>query len=131
MPVIHLYCDESGKYRKNPVVSISGIGANLRRSEEFSEEWKALLRVYELGDELHMSRVGDLSQACGPRMPDGQNYEERGEALRPFADLINRHFEVGLIQAWDVKGYNHLTLEAKKRLGGSHDPYQLAFTRGL
>jgi hypothetical protein len=131
MAVMHLYCDESGKYRKNPVITISGVAASAGRLKEFSEEWESLLRSYELGDELHMSRVADRAQSCGPRMPAWQTYDERTEALKPFADCINRHCELGLIQAWDVKGYNRLSLEAKRRLGGSHDPYQLAFVRGL
>jgi hypothetical protein len=131
MAVIHLYCDESGKHLRNPLISISGIAAGASRLEKFSAEWETLLRSYGLGEELHMSRVGDLAQACGPRMPAWQTYDERTEALKPFADCINQHCEIGFIQAWDVKGYNHLSLEAKKRLGGSHDPYQLAFIRGL
>lgn len=131
MAIFYFYCDESGKYRKNPVITVSGIGATKPHLDTFFDDWTALLRSYELGDELHMSRVSQLSQACGPKMPSGQSIDERIGALIPFADCINHHFEIGLIQAWDIKGYNHLSLEAKRNLGGSHDPYQLAFVRGL
>jgi hypothetical protein len=64
-------------------------------------------------------------------MPAGQTIDERIEVLKPFADCINHHCEIGLIQAWDVKGYNCLSLEAQRSLGGSNDPYQLAFIRDL
>jgi hypothetical protein len=129
--VLFLYCDESGKYRKDPVVSISGVGATSARLAKFSTEWETLLRSYGIGEELHMSRVAQLSQACGHRMPAGQTIDERIEVLKPFADCINHHCEIGLIQAWDVKGYNCLSLEAQRSLGGSNDPYQLAFIRDL
>jgi hypothetical protein len=81
--------------------------------------------------ELHMARVSDLQQAYGSRMPSCQKLNERIEALFPFADCINKHLEIGLAQTWDVKGYNNLSMEVKGKLGGSNDPYQLAFVRGL
>lgn len=131
MAVIYFYCDESGKYKKNPSITVTGVGATKPHLESFSSEWEVLLRAYGIGDELHMSRVMDLSQACGPKMPANQTIDERIDALLPFADCINDHLEVGLVQAWDVKGYNNLSLDAKRQLGGSHDPYQLAFIRGV
>jgi hypothetical protein len=131
MAILYFYCDESGKYRKNPVITVSGVGATKTRLDSFFDEWTTLLRSNELGDELHMSRASQLSQACGPKMPSGQSIDERINALIPFADCINRNFEIGLMQAWDVNGYNRLPMEAKRKLGGSHDPYQLAFVRGI
>jgi hypothetical protein len=131
MDALYFYCDESGKYRKNPVVTISGIGAHLLQLERFNGEWNALLRSYELMPELHMSRISQLNQANGPEMPRGQDINQRIDALLPFADCMNTYLEVGLAQAWDVKGYNNLSMEVKQELGGSHDPYQLAFIRGL
>jgi hypothetical protein len=47
-------------------------------------------------------------------MPSGQSLDERIDALLPFADCINDHLEIGLAQAWNVKGYNNLSLEVKK-----------------
>jgi hypothetical protein len=131
MGVVYFYCDESGKYKKNPVVTISGVAAIKPNLEKFTNEWVSLLNDYELGTELHMSRVMQLTQGNGPKMPANQTLDERIDALIPFADCINRNLQVGLVQAWDVKGYAHLSLEAKKNLGGSHDPYHLAFVRGL
>lgn len=131
MAIVHFFCDESGKYQKDPVVTVSGVGAEVQRLERFDKEWMELLRSYELLPELHMSRVFQLDQACGPNMPAGQSIDDRIDALLPFADSINNHLEIGLVQAWDVKGYINLPLEAKRRLGGSLDPYQLAVIRGL
>jgi uncharacterized protein DUF3800 len=131
MAMLYFYCDESGKYRKNPVIAITGIGADSKHLETFQAEWTLLLRSYGLLPELHMSRVLDLKQANGPKMPADQTLDERTDALLPFADCINKYLEIGLMQAWDIKGYNNLPTEVKKLLGGSSDPYQLAFVRGL
>jgi hypothetical protein len=49
-------------------------------------------------------------------MPSDQSFDERIDALLPFADCINDHLEIGLGQAWDVKGYANLSMEAKKNL---------------
>jgi hypothetical protein len=78
-----------------------------------------------------MAKASRLKEANGPKMPRHQPIEERIDALIPFADCINEHFDVGLLQALDVKGFNKLTDEAKKGLGSPDDPYYLAFARGL
>jgi hypothetical protein len=44
---------------------------------------------------------------------------------------MNRHMELGLIQAWDVKGFFALDETVRKSLGDVNDPYYLAFVRGL
>lgn len=131
MGIVQFFCDESGKYQKDPVVTVSGIGAGVRRLKDFDDEWTELLASYDLLPELHMSRAFDLGQANGPKMPAGQHMDERITALLPFADCINNHLEIGLVQSWDVKGYINLPTEVKRVLGGSLDPYQLAFIRGI
>jgi uncharacterized protein DUF3800 len=128
--IVNFYCDESGKYQTDRVVTIAGVGTTIQQADKFDDEWRALLRSYEL-NELHMSHVADLNQKCGVHMPSGQTVDERTDALLPFADCINRSLQVGLVQAWDVNGYNSLSLEVKRELGGSHDPHQLAFIRGM
>jgi hypothetical protein len=130
MATLYFFSDESGKYRKNPVVTVSGVAAQSGRLTKFNEEWTALLRSYGL-EEFHMSRAADLTQACGSRMPAHQTIAERTQLLYPFADCINDHMEIGLMQGWDVKGYNNLSLEVKCNLGGSPDPYHLALVRAL
>jgi hypothetical protein len=126
----HLYCDESGKHQDHPTIAFSGVCATPSRLHFFEDDWRKLLRSYEISS-LHMTTASRLREACGPKMPAGQTIDERIEALLPFADCVNQHLEIGLIQAWDVQGYNSLSLEAKKLLGGSHDPYFLAFIRGM
>jgi hypothetical protein len=130
MAILHFFCDESGKYQKNPVVAITGIGAVRERLDPLYEEWRRLLHAYGL-PELHMSQALTLSGNIGIKFRAGQTLAERQELLFPFADCINKYCEIGLMQAWSVAGYAQLSLEVKKNLGGSHDPYQLAFTRGL
>jgi hypothetical protein len=130
MAVLYFFSDESGKYRKNPVITVSGVGAPTDRLNKFHAEWETLLRSYGIG-ELKMSRIGDLKQTCGHKMPAGQSIEQRIQAILPFADCINEHMEVGLMQGWDVKGFNGLSMAVKSALGGSHDPFYLCFIRAM
>ncbi len=116
MAILHFYCDESGKYQKKPVVSICGVGAEISRLSNFDREWTVVLRSYGLPPEFHMARIFDLNQTNGLRMPKGQSLNERIDALLPFADCINDHLEIGMIQARDVPGYIRLPLEAKNCL---------------
>ena len=125
-----IFCDESGKYDNDPLIAFSGVCATADHLCSFDSQWRSLLRSYEL-DSLHMKQASRLAEDVGYRLRRGQTIEERTEALLPFADCINKHLEMGFIQAWDVKGFNHLSLETKKSLGGSNDPYFLAFVRGL
>ncbi len=129
MAMIYFYCDESGKHKTHPVITVTGVGVSKDRHEKFDREWEALLRAYEL-NELHMSRVSDLSQRIGHMMPSNQPINDRMETLIPFADCINQTMEYGLVQAWDVKAYAQLTLDVKRVLGGANDPYFMAFVRG-
>ena len=130
MAILHFFCDESGKYQKNPLVALTGIGGTRDRLDLLYQEWQTLLRTYGL-TELHMSRALSLDGDVGTQFKAGQTLVERQQLLFPFADCINKYCEIGLMQAWSVVGYNKLSLEVKRLLGGSHDPYQLAFTRGL
>ena len=130
MAILYAYFDESGKQSDHPVVSFSGVCVPQSKLQRFDDEWNALLRQYELRS-LHMARASRLSERHGPKMPRGQSARERMEALTPFADCINNHLDVGLIQAWDVRGFNSLSKAAKAALGDPNDPYYLAFARGL
>lgn len=130
MAILHFFCDESGKYQMNPVVAITGIGAGRDRLDPFNAEWGALLLSHGLR-ELHMSHAMQINHSHGTKLTAEQTLEERQQALFPFADCINKYLEIGLLQAWSVLGYAKLPLQVKKLLGGSHDPYQLAFVRGL
>jgi uncharacterized protein DUF3800 len=125
-----IFCDESGKHQTDPVIAFSGICATQDRLDSFDRAWRSLLTSYDL-DSLHMAGVSRLAESHGYRFTAGQTFEERIELLYPFADCINKYLEVGFHQAWSVRGYNFLSVEAKALLGGSNDPYFLAFVRGL
>lgn len=130
MTIFHAYFDESGKKDDHPVVTFTGVCLSQSRLQGFNDAWNELLDQYKLKS-LHMAKASRLKETSGPRMPRHQPIEERIDALIPFADCINEHFEIGLLQALDVKGFKTLTVEAKRGLGSPDDPYYLAFARGL
>jgi hypothetical protein len=76
-----------------------------------------------------MKHASDASRPLGT-VPV-QTLPERIEALKPFADCINQHLQLGLIQAWDVEGFKALSEEARRRIGSPDDPYYTAFSRGV
>jgi hypothetical protein len=128
--IVHMYCDESGKKSDHPVVTFSGVCLPQAKLGDFDIAWNQLLRHYEIRS-LHMARASRLSEKHGPKMPRGQTAEQRMDALMPFADCINEHFELGLLEAFDIKGFNALSAAAKKGLGSPDDPYYIAFSRGI
>ena len=131
MAILYGYFDESGKQADHQVISFSGVCAPLSKLEDFDNEWKLHLRRCGL-QSLHMKYVTDLDLDNGSSMPKGQSADERIEVLKPFADCINKHLELGLMQTWDVKGFQtSLSPEAKKKLGSPTDPYYTAFVRAL
>ena len=79
----------------------------------------------------HDARSLRLSEKVCDKMPRKQTADERMKALEPFADCINEHMEVGMIQAWDVQGFHAMSKTARKKLGSVDDPYFLAFVRGI
>jgi hypothetical protein len=127
--IIAAYFDESGKKNDHPVVTFCGVCAALPKVRLFDSDWESLLRNYGL-DELHMVSAANHSIPLSAKIPN-QTLPERIEALKPSADCINKHLELGLLQAWDVKGFNSLSKPAKKGLGDPNDPYYSAFARGL
>jgi len=130
LAIFNAYFDESGKKGDHPVVSFSGVCVPGSKLQEFDDEWRSLLRLYEIRS-LHMARVSRLSEKHGPKMPRGQSPTDRIQALKPFADCINEYLEVGMMQAWDVRGFNALSERVRRGLGSPDDPYYLAFSRGL
>lgn len=126
----HIFFDESGKHEADPLIAFSGVCSTGNRLSAFDAVWRSTLRYYELPS-LHMKSVSRLSEDHGHMFKKGQTIDERTDALIPFADIINTHLEIGVIQAWSVRGYNSLSSAAKQILGGSNDPYFLAFVRGL
>lgn len=78
-----------------------------------------------------MARASRLSEKVGDLMPAKQTEAERNDALMPFSDCINEHFEHGLLQAMDVEGFNAMSKNARAQLGNTTDPYYIAFVRGI
>ncbi|HEV7674234.1 MAG TPA: DUF3800 domain-containing protein [Candidatus Angelobacter sp.] len=130
MAIMYCYFDESGKHKDHPVVTFSGVCITQSKLQQFDDAWNALLRQYGM-PWLHMKEVSQLSRKICEKMPYKQSEADRNEALVPFADCINEHFEYGLIQAMDVDGFNSLSKNAKYQLGHTDDPYYIAFVRGL
>jgi hypothetical protein len=125
-----VFCDESGKHQNDPVIAFCSVVSTEDRLSAFDSDWRSLLRSYEM-DYLHMAQASRRAENVGYRMKKEDTIEERTELLIPFADCINKHLEIGLIQAWHVRGFNRLSTAVMKTLGGQRDPYFLAFIRGL
>lgn len=130
MAILYGYFDESGKHKDHPVVAFSGVCAMQSKLPAFEQAWKEILRYYGMKS-LHMAKAGRLSEKICDKMPRGQTAEARTAALKPFADCINEHLELGFIQAWDVEGFNSLSKKARYPLGNVADPFYIAFVRGL
>lgn len=127
-----VFCDESGKFQQDPLIAFCAVSATSDRLQTFDREWRALLRSYELLETgLHMERASRLVDDFGYRLRKGQTAGERTGLLLPFADCINQYLEFGMIEAWDVRGLNHLPDSVIQTLGGTRDPYFWALSRGL
>jgi hypothetical protein len=126
----HVFCDESGKFQNDPLIAFCAVSATGNRLKSFDEEWGAILRSYEL-DSLHMKRASRLDESLGYRLQKGQTLQERSELLFPFADCVNKYLEMGVMQAWDVRGFNNLPRQLIETLGGSLDPFFMALIRGM
>jgi hypothetical protein len=128
MSILQAYLDESGKQSDHPLIAVCCVCAPKAKIDGFDEKWSALLRQYHL-PEFHMVRAMQYFRGWGniPR----QSLDERIESLKPFADCIGENLELGLIQAWDVKGFRKIPQEHRNKVGNIRDPYYLAFVRAL
>ena len=127
---IHVYCDESGKHKRDSVVSFAALCVRVAALDSFNAEWEVLLRQYGL-QELHMSQISRLSQNVGCRFVRGQTASERVQLLKPFVDRINGYMETGFVHATDSAGFSSISPKQLKALAKMKDPYHLAFIRGL
>jgi len=128
MAVLQAYLDESGKQSDHPLIALCCVCAPSAKIDKFGDEWNALLRQYGV-TEFHMKRASRYSRSWGS-VPK-QSHAERMEALKPFADCIGENLELGLIGAWDVKGFKAIPPDARAKIGNVQDPYYLAFVRAL
>jgi hypothetical protein len=126
-----LFCDEGGKCQTGAIITFAAICASPSAIDAFNTEWNLLLAAGQL-ESFHMKELADEYADHGPMFPPNQTVDQRTQAFQPFADAINKHLEIGLMQAWDVKGYAQLPAELKKKLGGNNfDPHYLSMVRGL
>jgi hypothetical protein len=129
MAIFHAFFDESGKKTDHPVVTFCGVCVSQSKLEQFDKAWIGLLQYYDLSY-LHLAEALRPFVKLSDKVPK-QSVSERIETLKPFADCINNHLELGLLQAWDVKGFNSLSKNARAKLGSPTDPYYVAFARGI
>jgi hypothetical protein len=113
MAVLQADLDESGKKSDHPLIAISVVCAPTAGIEKFTDDWNGLLRINNLSD-FHMVRAAQFYRAWG--IHPKQTLEERTEAIGPFGDCLNENLELGLIQAWDVKGFGQLPEEIIHKL---------------
>jgi hypothetical protein len=130
LAIFQAYFDESGKHHNESAVTFSGVCLSGESLPAFDSAWDALLRQHGL-ECLHMAEVRNPNKPVGSKIPGNQTYPERIESLKPFADCIVKHMELGLVQAWDVKGFEAMDKNALKNLGNPKDSYHLAFTRAM
>jgi hypothetical protein len=128
MAVLQVYLDESGKQSDHPLVALCCVCAPPAKIDKFGNDWNVLLQRYAIA-EFHMKRASRYSRAWG-NVPK-QTLDKRIEALKPFADCIGENLELGLIEAWDVKGFKAIPADARAKIGNVQDPYYLAFVRAL
>src|ERR1700682_2971889 len=126
MAIFHAYFDESGKQGDHPLIALSAVCASYARVQRFEDDWRALLRRYELLD-FHMVKASRYSRKWG-NIPK-QSIQGRIEAIKPFADCVAENLELGLIQAWDVKGFKAIPQVVLDKIGNPNNPYYTAFMR--
>jgi hypothetical protein len=128
--VINCYFDESGKMNDAPAISFSGVCVKQSALAKFDDEWKELLRHFGLPS-LHMKEISDLNIEVCPSIPANRTFKDTINILKQFADCMNDHLEIGIIQAWDVPGFKALDPTVVKGMGSPTNPYYLAFARGV
>ncbi len=129
MTIFQAFFDESGKFKDKRVISFCGLCSPPEKVQEFEDDWKGLLRHYGLTS-LTMKRALRRKIKFSPTA-EAKSVEERNAVLEPFAQCIRKHFELGVALAVDVDAYKKWPLHAKKKIGGSDDPYYLAFISAL
>lgn len=130
MAVIHGFFDESGKQADHPVVAFSGVCAYQPQLESFNNTWNKLLTHFDLKS-FHMRDLAQFRRAFSSKMLSASHAADRLELLKPFADCINDHLQIGLISAWDVEGFKSMSKQTKVELGSVDDAHIIAYTRCL
>jgi hypothetical protein len=125
MAIFQAFFDESGKFKDKRVISFCGLCSPPTRVQQFEDEWKGLLRHYGLGS-LTMKHALRRKRKF-TKTVEAKSVEERNAVLEPFSRCIRKHFELGLAVSVDVDAYKKWPAQAKRKIGGSEDPFYLAF----
>jgi Protein of unknown function (DUF3800) len=129
MAIFQAFFDESGKFKDKRVVSFCGFCSPLARVREFEEDWKGVLRHYQLPC-LTMKRALRRKIPFS-RTTKAESVEERNAVLLQFVNCIRKHFELGTAIVVDVDAYNKWPYQDKKKIGGSDDPHYFTFLNGV
>jgi hypothetical protein len=129
MAILYAYFDESGKFHDKEVVTFCGLCAPASKIQRLEDDWNGLLRRYEM-PYLSMKEALRLKKPLSKQVK-AHSARERIDALKPFADCIRGHVELGIAITVDVDAYAAMSVEGRRRLGGSPDPHYLAFMSGI
>lgn len=125
MGIFHTFFDESGKFKDHKLISFCGFGSKARTLKDFDDDWEYQLRRTGM-DALHMVDACRINKPLG-RLIGPQSLADRIDDLKPFADCIRNHLELGVATVFEVEGYKSFTEMAKKALGGSDNPFYTQF----
>lgn len=125
MAIIHVYLDESGKFHKAPVVSLSGVMGTRKQADAFNESWESELRQ----NGLSCLKMSDMLKFNKPLSVINQEIglTDRTKTMLRFVRIIKKHFEHGFTSAVDVESHRDPAIE--RFLGV--DPFYTAFHRLL
>jgi Protein of unknown function (DUF3800) len=130
MAIFQAFVDESGKFKDKSIVSFCGLCSTVSRIAEFEDEWKGILRSYGMS-ELSMKRALRYKIRLGANV-EAKSARERNVALKPFAECVRKHIELGVAITVHVEAYQKWPLLAKQKFaGGSDNPHYFAFLNGL
>jgi len=125
MGIFHTFFDESGKFKDHKIISFCGFGSKAGTLKDFDGDWEYQLRRTGM-DALHMVDACRINKPLG-RLIGAQSLPDRINDLKPFADCIRNHLELGVATVFEVEGYTSFTEMAKKALGGSDNPFYTQF----
>ncbi len=129
MGIFQTFFDESGKFKDHKIISFCGFGAKAGNLKDFDSAWEYQLRRTGM-NALHMVDACRINKRLG-RLIGAQSLSDRINDLKPFADCIRNHLELGVATVFEVEGYASFTDMAKKALGGSDNPFYTQFLRTM
>jgi hypothetical protein len=129
MGIFQTFFDESGKFGDHKVISLCGFGSKPSALKKFDEDWESQLRRTGM-TALHMVDACRINKRLSPSI-GAQTLKDRINELKPFADCVNNHLELGVANVFEVEGYTSFSVRSKKVLGGTEDPFYIQFLRTM